>query len=132
MGWYIDLPMQGERSLLQPTLIAGAAIMISTIPSGSPCEAGGSSGTYGITACTGARYPDPIFDYIEPGKLDSNDKVNINGENIYLEYKWDNKIIYDLLIIGGEAYQQDAQGNIEQFDTVENMPGMFFWRVIGQ
>jgi type IV pilus assembly protein PilY1 len=132
MGWYIDLPLSGERSLLQPTLTAGAAIMISTVPSESPCESGGSSGIYGISACTGARYPNPIFDYNEDGVLDSNDKVNLNGEDIYLEYHFENKIIYDLLIISGEAYQQDSEGNIEQVDIVENLPGMFYWRVIGQ
>ncbi len=59
MGWHIDLPEIGERSLLQPTLTAGAAILISTIPSGSPCEAGGSSGTYIVSAISGGRYPSP-------------------------------------------------------------------------
>lgn len=132
MGWYIDLPISGERSLLQPTLNAGAAILISTIPSGSPCEAGGSSGTYIVSAITGGRYPYPAYDVNNDGTIDKNDTVEVNGVPIYPQWHPDPKIIYDLLIISGEAYRQDAQGNIEQFDTVENMPGMFFWRVIGQ
>ena len=132
MGWYIDLPVSGERSLLQPTLNAGAAILISTIPSGSPCEAGGSSGTYIISAITGGRYPYPAYDVNGDGTIDKNDTVEVSGVPIFPQWHPDPKIIYDLLIISGEAYRQDAQGNIEQFDTVENMPGMFFWRVIGQ
>ena len=137
MGWYIDLigldnVRDGERSLLQPTLTAGAAILISTIPSGSPCEAGGSSGTYIISACTGGRYPYPAYDVNGDGEIDTNDKVIVSGVPIYPQWHPDPKIIYDLLIISGEAYRQDAQGNIEQMDTVENLPGMFFWRVIGQ
>jgi type IV pilus assembly protein PilY1 len=137
MGWHIDLIgldgfKDGERSLLQPTLTAGAAILISTIPSGSPCEAGGSSGTYIVSACTGGRYPYPAYDVNGDGKIDTNDKVIVGGVPIYPQWHPDPKIIYDLLIISGEAYRQDAQGNIEQMDTVENLPGMFFWRVIGQ
>jgi type IV pilus assembly protein PilY1 len=132
MGWNIDLPISGERSLLQPTLNAGAAILISTIPSGSPCEAGGSSGTYIVSAITGGRYPYPAYDVNDDGTIDDNDTVEVNGVPIFPQWHPDPKIIYDLLIISGEAYRQDAQGNIEQFDTVENMPGMFFWRVIGQ
>ena len=132
MGWHIDLPEIGERSLLQPTLIAGAAIMISTIPSGSPCEAGGSSGTYIVSAISGGRYIHPAYNVNGEDGIDKNDTVDVNGVPIYPQWHPDPKIIYDLLIISGEAYRQDAEGNIEQFDTVKNMPGMFFWRVIGQ
>jgi type IV pilus assembly protein PilY1 len=132
MGWRIDLPEPGERSLLQPTLTAGAAILISTIPSGSPCEAGGSSGTYIVSAISGGRYPSPAYDVNNDGTIDKNDTVEVNGVPIYPQWHPDSKIIYDLLIISGEAYRQDAEGNIEQFETVKNMPGMFFWRVIGQ
>ena len=132
MGWHIDLPESGERSLLQPTLTAGAAILISTIPSGSPCEAGGSSGTYIVSAISGGRYPYPAYDVNADGRIDKNDNIIVDGVPIFPQWHPDSKIIYDLLIISGEAYRQDAQGNIEQFDTLENMPGMFFWRVIGQ
>jgi len=132
MGWHIDLVESGERSVLQPTLNAGAAILISTIPSRSPCEAGGSSGTYIISACSGGRYPYPAYDVNGDGVIDKNDTVEVNGTPIYPQWYPDPNIIYDVLIISGEAYRQDAQGNIEQMDTFENLPGMFFWRVIGQ
>ena len=76
--------------------------------------------------------PIRAYDVNGDGRIDKNDTVDVNGVPIFPQWHPDLKIIYDLLIISGEAYRQDAQGNIEQFDTIENMPGMFFWRVIGQ
>ncbi|WP_167527648.1 PilC/PilY family type IV pilus protein [Desulfosarcina alkanivorans] len=132
MGWHIDLPESGERMLLQPTLTKGAAILMSTIPSSSPCTAGGSSGTYTVSACTGGHYKDPVYDVNGDGKIDKNDTIIVDGEPVPPQWHPDPKILYDLLIISGDGYRQDAEGNIEQVEILQNLPGMFFWRVIGQ
>ena len=133
MGWLIDLPEAGERSILKPVLNAGAAILITTIPASSPCTAGGTSGTYTVSACTGGHYKKPVYDVNGDGLIDENDKIIVTGVPEPQAPQWhpDPKILWDLLIISGEAYQQDAEGNLDHLKGLENQPGMFYWRVLG-
>lgn len=42
-GWYIDLPVSGERVSTDPQLALGSLVFTSNIPSGVPCVPGGSS-----------------------------------------------------------------------------------------
>lgn len=42
-GWYIDLPLTGERSVTNPILAVGALIFTTNIPSSDVCTPGGSS-----------------------------------------------------------------------------------------
>jgi type IV pilus assembly protein PilY1 len=42
-GWYIDLPVTGERSVTNPILAVGALVFTTNIPSSDVCTPGGSS-----------------------------------------------------------------------------------------
>ena len=82
-GWYFDLPANSERSfkdvLIYPSVYGAVNIAISSIPSDSPCSAGGDSILHAMSACTGARLDKPFFDANGDGTIDSDDLINIGS-----------------------------------------------------
>ncbi len=132
MGWVFDLPESGERSLREITLRSGVAIFISTIPSDSPCAAGGSSVIYQLKACSGARSDDSLFDIDDDGEITIEDVLGVSGSELTVSGKKVDKILFELLDISDDAYTQDSDGNIEQETLTTNKQGMFYWRVLGK
>ena len=132
MGWRIDLAEAGERSVLKPTIIAGAAIMISTLPASTPCSAGGSSGVYTVSACSGGHYRKPVYDVNGDGKIDETDKIIVHGVPEPPQWHPDPDILFDLLKIGDEGFVQTADGDLKKLDTPDDKRGMFYWRILGQ
>ena len=53
VGWYFDLPGTSERLVNDVILRGGILYAVVTIPSESPCEAGGNSIIYALNACHG-------------------------------------------------------------------------------
>lgn len=131
MGWFFDLPASGERGIREPLLRAnGVAVMISTIPSDSPCEAGGSSVLYQLDACTGGRTEEPQFDYNGDQKIDENDLINTGNENLPPTGLSDSKILFEPLEIGDMLYLSDSEAGIT-LEKVPNVPtGMLYWRML--
>ena len=134
MGWRIDLPETGERSILKPSIIAGAALLISTTPASAACSAGGSSGVYTISACSGGHYRKPVYDVNGDGKIDENDKIIVTGVPEPQPPQWhpDPDILFDLLKIGDDGFLQTADGDLKKLDLPGDKRGMFYWRILGQ
>ena len=86
-GWYFDLPgfgvgtelIEGERVIKDLVIREGKAIVISSIPSTSPCSGGGNSMVHEINACTGERLTPAQFDIDDDGDIDEGDYINITG-----------------------------------------------------
>jgi type IV pilus assembly protein PilY1 len=132
VGWTIDMEESRERSILQPTVVAGAAILISMTPSNSPCTAGGSSGTYTVSTCSGGHYSHPVYDVNGNGKLDKNDTIDVNGVPQFPQWHPHPRILLSPLPVSDKIYQQDTLGNLIETSGWDDKPGMFFWRVLGQ
>ena len=63
MGWYMNLPTSGERSVGNTRFRGGRVIFTSIIPNVSdPCEYGGNSWLMELDAITGNRFDTPTFD----------------------------------------------------------------------
>lgn len=77
VGWYFDLPANGERIVRDMTIINGKLIFTSTIPSDSPCESGGSSYNWAVDACTGGLLGSAFFDLNKDDEIDADDYINI-------------------------------------------------------
>lgn len=86
VGWYFDLPIDGERVVTDALLRDGKAIIISYIPEQTPCGSGGSSIIHELDAVTGGRLDEPVFDINDDGVIDNNDvvTVTIDGEEVQL------------------------------------------------
>jgi type IV pilus assembly protein PilY1 len=57
-GWYLDLPTSGERLDTHPTLVFGALIFNTNVPSADPCVPGGSSFQNVLNYQNGGFLPD--------------------------------------------------------------------------
>ena len=77
VGWYFDLPIEGERITSDPVLRDGVAYFTSTTPINTPCVAGGETILWGMEACSGSRFTLPLFDINDDGVIDSADQINI-------------------------------------------------------
>jgi type IV pilus assembly protein PilY1 len=86
-GWYFDLPgygletdlIEGERVIKDLMIRDGKAIVISSVPSTSPCSGGGNSMVHEINACTGERIARAPFDIDDDGDIDEDDYITIPG-----------------------------------------------------
>ena len=81
VGWYFDLPLDGERVVSNPLIRQGKVIYIAFTPEETPCGAGGSSVVMEADACSGGRITDPAFDINEDRVIDENDLINIGTED---------------------------------------------------
>ena len=74
-GWYLDLPVAGERVVVDPILRFGRFIVPTTIPSSNVCAAGGSSWLMEIDYLGGGRLDKPIFDVNADNAVDNTDII---------------------------------------------------------
>jgi type IV pilus assembly protein PilY1 len=133
VGWYFDLPEsdEGERLFQSPLLRLGSLVLVSTIPSNSPCAAGGRSSMYIVDPCTGGDTGDIQFDVNEDGVLDENDVVDeITGDPTPQGRKI-LKIVYGPLEMDEKVYLVDPDGNIDSPRVPDIPEGMYFWRTLG-
>jgi type IV pilus assembly protein PilY1 len=78
-GWVTNLPTAGERSIVPPTIIAGAVVFPTFIPTNDICVAAGNSNLYALFYKTGSAYSDPIVGVNASGQ--SNRSVSL-GEGL--------------------------------------------------
>jgi type IV pilus assembly protein PilY1 len=123
MGWVFDMPAEGERGVREPDLIGNGVLeLISIIPSSSPCECGGNSILYRVSACSGGYTSDPQFDTNDDGKIDEEDE-NFGGKEM-------ENMIFEGISIGDQRYYPDTEAGIDP-EKKEPIPlGMQYFRVI--
>ncbi len=133
VGWYWNMPIAGERMNNNPLLRGGHVVLISTVPSASPCDSGGTSYINIVNACTGGRPYSPQFDVNNDLIISQPDTIlDPWGNPIPPSRKEENKIIYTPLEVGSMLYLPDSEGGHGSMPVVPIRAGMFFWRVIGQ
>jgi type IV pilus assembly protein PilY1 len=126
MGWYFDLPVSGERCIRDPRLRMGVAVMVSTTPSESPCEAGGSSVIYQIDACTGGRTNGPQFDIDGDDIIDDDDLIN----GFPPTGKKTDSMLFSPIDMSDKLYFSTSDAGLEAVTVNPNPPGMLYWRLI--
>jgi type IV pilus assembly protein PilY1 len=80
-GWYIDLPLPGERQVSQPILRNGSIIFTTLIPNTAACSFGGTSFLMEIDALSGSRLDTTPFDLNRDGSFDEEDYATITLED---------------------------------------------------
>jgi type IV pilus assembly protein PilY1 len=133
VGWYFDLPEsdEGERLIQSPLLRIQSLVLVSSIPSSSPCAAGGRSSMYIVRPCTGGATNRPEFDTDNDRKVTKDDKIiTISGPEPPSGKKA-TAILYGPLEIDEILYLVDPDGNIPEEPVVDTPAGMYYWRILG-
>ena len=135
VGWYFDLPEsdEGERMIQPPLLRLYSLVLLSSIPSSSPCSAGGRSTMYIVDPCSGGDTTHPEFDVNNDRKVTQLDII-VTGGGISQEpdAKKIPKMMYGPLEGGDRLYPADPDGGTPpDIPVVDNREGMFYWRVLG-
>ena len=75
MGWFIDLPVAGERQVTDPVIRGGLVFFNTTVPNNNPCDAGGTSWQMVADWLTGGSPSEPAFDLNRDRKVDELDTI---------------------------------------------------------
>lgn len=75
-GWYLNLPVSGERLAGIPALEDGLFDFSTIAPSSSPCDFGGSGWNYTVDYLTGAMLTYPAFDTNGDGDITAADGLS--------------------------------------------------------
>jgi type IV pilus assembly protein PilY1 len=74
-GWYLDLPIQGEKQVSDPVLREGRLIFTTLIPDPDVCSFGGTSWLMEIDVGNGGRVDRPPFDLNDDKQFTKADMV---------------------------------------------------------
>ena len=80
VGWYFDLPGNGERAVKDVIIASGKLIFTSSTPSDTPCSGGGISSIWGVEVCSGGRTRNAYVDLNDDGVINQSDYINIGTE----------------------------------------------------
>jgi type IV pilus assembly protein PilY1 len=82
-GWYIDLPVEGERINREVILRDNIAFLVTLIPEDDVCAAGGSGWLMALNAETGNAPRFPVLDITDDSIIDKDDVLV--RDNPYVE-----------------------------------------------
>ena len=140
-GWYFDLPFLKERLVKEMYLRDDKLIFISSIPTNTPCSAGGESILHELNAATGGRLEEAQFDINNDKMINDADlltiTVNIDGVDVEIRVAPTGihypSVLYPPTILdAGETREvklmSTASGGIvDLWETAENL-GIYYWR----
>ena len=133
VGWYFDLPLEGERVIKPPLIRDGKAILISSIPDTSPCSSGGDSIVLEIDAATGARLLKAQFDINGDRIPDEQDLIKVGSEWIAPSGRSYTGILHSPAILRMPDQKTEMKlfsssaGVTERLFEVAEKRGLFYW-----
>ena len=81
LGWYVNLPVNGERQVTDSVLRADRMIFTTIIPSSNPCTPGGTGWLMELNVVNGGQFRD-TFDLNGDGTVDAGDRINVGGQTV--------------------------------------------------
>ena len=81
-GWYIELPISGERIVAHSLARKGHVIFNSIIPDRSACSSSGKGVEYTVRMFNGGAPLAPQFDFNGDGQIDSFDGAIVDGRTV--------------------------------------------------
>jgi len=80
-GWYLTLPIPGERVVTSPLISGGKVVFTSLIPSGSSCSTGGDGWVMELDYLTGNQLSYQVYDTSGNGQINTSDTI-VSGMNL--------------------------------------------------
>lgn len=135
-GWYLDLPLAGERQISTPILRNGSIIFTTLIPNTAACTFGGDSFLMEVSALTGSRRDDTPFDLNRDHAFNSDDYATVGGQPLPVSGRRSSAGIIKTpaIIPGGDFEIKFASGTTGGIDTTYEPPadptagGRLSWR----
>ncbi|MBP6058801.1 MAG: pilus assembly protein PilC [Nitrosomonas sp.] len=124
-GWYINLPVSGERVTGVPTLVDGIFLFNTIIPTASPCDFGGRGFVNAIDFLTGGMLAMPAFDTNRNRVLGVDDGLSV-GIEIGFSVGGSTRIkghSDDTIVSSVSGSGDGSVGNHENLDTKKVSPG---------
>jgi type IV pilus assembly protein PilY1 len=137
-GWYLDLPLSGEKVVTPVMIRDGNLIFVSHDPDVSPCSLGGYSFVHEVDACDGDRLASPAFDIDADRDIDHEDKVNFNGnDRVPSAKRYAGKLQPPAITrkpSGDEEvkYFSSSTGTIETMTEEAARMGVVFWKEMAE
>jgi type IV pilus assembly protein PilY1 len=104
-GWFIDLPVSGERIVQDPQVVSTFLITASMIPSGDACESDGSGYVNALDAFTGTSAGGSYFDLDRDG--DTGDEtignLPVGSVNLGVGMPTLPNLLRGMLVVGGSS-----------------------------
>lgn len=126
-GWFIDLPVSGERIVQNAQVVSTFLITASMIPSGDACEADGSGYINAFDAFTGTSAGGSYFDLDGDGETDDHavgDGLPVGSVNVGVGMPTLPNLVRGRLIVGG------SRGSSEDPATARPRWDRASWREI--
>jgi type IV pilus assembly protein PilY1 len=79
LGWYVDLPTNGEKQVTDPVLREGRIIFTTLIPSTDPCTPGGTGWLMELNTENGGQLKD-TFDLNGDGTFTAADRITVGAQ----------------------------------------------------
>ena len=120
-GWYVNLPVSGERLTGVPSLEDGIFVFTSIVPSASPCDFGGRGFVNAIDFLTGGMLSSPAFDTNRNRVLGLDDGLSagveigfsVGGVTRIRGHAEDDRLVYS-----------KADGTLDQTTTAKGAAGL--------
>lgn len=79
-GWFLNFPINRERSVTGALTRNGIIFFTTTIPSGEPCDGGGDGFIMFLDATNGGRPDSSVFDFSQDGIINNADRLGANDD----------------------------------------------------
>jgi len=80
-GWFINLPLTGERMVTTPILRDNVVFFVTLLPDSNPCSFGSRAFLMALDMATGGRTSAPAFDANGDQVVDAGDYIDSGGTN---------------------------------------------------
>jgi len=117
-GWYINLPIDGERSVTDAVIRGNLVFFNTIIPDSDPCNSGGTSFIMVAESATGGGPSDPVIDINNDGLINQLDQIG----NVAAIGKLISGIASRSSILGNRLYTGTSESG--STNNTSNAPGI--------
>ena len=128
-GWFMDLQQpptptaQGERVFSNPLLRGNKIIFTTLVPGDDPCDYGGDSWLMELSATTGQRFSNAVFDTNNNGAVNSADNVFISSYSTEAVSASGVQSTVDIIKTPTVVNGKDSGGGCTEFKVVSGSSG---------